>query len=477
MRLCSIRNRARLRWRLSPVHRRFGALIALLASAASAAEPPWDEAVALATAEALDNTPPGLAHLTHTTADAWGVTLSSMNGSVRCEAARGAPFVCSAFSGLGEVVGGFVARLKVPPTRRFELKLVSTPASAPMLMLTQAEGTTWSRRIIGQWSTGASSNQWATTDAISRQADTADETLEGSASAMAISGGLLLVLTSADGGNGNNASGTLSFRAITIVFDDQIAHIVDTVELGGGSWGRSVTDEGITARSKANFLCPRLARGGFELIEACPSSVDPRGASNFSQWCSSPCTTQRRALKERSGLYLVRQGIIRKALGASIRAPRKGDLSIVEIPEPQGSTEFEYLELKNRSKGLLALSGVVIASSSSQIEISNEPECFVNPGETILLNASQNELAPGVTCRASASGSLDESKIEVTSPRRFLPNGDEVMGASLTSVSFDFPQRDWFETADEPRRSWQVDDRGKACLLPSSPGRPNSPCP
>ncbi len=134
----------------------------------------------------------------------------------------------------------------------------------------------------------------------------------------------------------------------------------------------------------------------------------------------------------------------------------------VELPEPRGSSDFEYLELKNNSKALLALSGVVISSpNSAQMTISDEPECVVNAGETLLVSsASQNESAPGATCRVVSSGSLDERTIEVTGPRRI-----------------DFPQRDWLETADEPRRSWQVDARGKACLLPSSPGRPNSRCP
>ncbi|MBK8012121.1 MAG: hypothetical protein IPK13_12295 [Deltaproteobacteria bacterium] len=298
----------------------------------------------------------------------------------------------------------------------------------------------------------------------------------------------MIVLTTEEGGHGNNASGSVSFRGITITpsVDESGLAVTQSIDLGGGLWGRAVLNDGVglARAAPANLLCPAPTAGGFELTEACPASVDPRAYQHYASWCAEPCKHGRK-LQDRTGKYIVRGGAIRKVRARSLRKVRKGDLVMVEIPEPMSVGDgLDYVEIVNNAREAVVLSGIAITMvdgsyPTGESIVREPPECIADAGERIVLadadwaGSQGAKLDAGVVCLAASTGSFDfDRPLEIRAGPVLEAPKAPILARSVARM----PEREFMRDAEIPRRAWQVDARGRACLSAPSPGRENQPC-
>ncbi|MCB9653599.1 MAG: hypothetical protein H6729_05660 [Deltaproteobacteria bacterium] len=464
---------------------------------------PWDEDVATAIARAM-SAPilPGVVVAEHTPRQGWTVTLSAMNGEIYCAETPGREIDCldrrfrpdgkaeegaRRIESLGVAVAAFVRSLGVPETRYAKLEIAQPPHRPAFWLVRQAEGKASSTRLIGAWSR---LDGWRATESLPASGVTiGEEFAEASIGPVDLpSGGLLIVLRTEERGNGNNGTGSVSFRGVTVMSSgDPVLAIAQSIDLGTGVWGRAA---GVSMGSEAHFLCPSTWRGGVALSEACPTSIDPRGFGSFAAWCSDPCDHGRK-FRDRIGRYNVRGGVLRKARARSLRDARWGDLSLVEVPEPMSSDGLDYVELENHARDAIVLTGAEITTTdedgveSSASVVREEPECIADAGDRVILadpywlreTEDAAEVVADVVCLIDTNGSFRfDSSIAIRS------SSDGGLGGRRPTVWLRRrlprpPEHDAVSDIDAPRRAWHVDARGRTCWREASPGRANASCP
>ena len=491
------------------------------AGAAESDKTRWDEAVAMAVTRAMNGpVVPGILVAEHKPNRGWTVKLRSTNRRIlHCSQAGVGKLTCkergignqgkradgaTSIDGLGTAVAAFVHTLRVPSSRYVRLETVALRRSV-VLLLRQAETNPTPRgmccqtkqvstRIVAPW--GDDGSTWRVTQplpprrvglgdhGVRSTVPIADERIEASVEPIAVPGGVLVVLSTADEGNGNNAVGTLFYRGVTVVpsNNNAVMRVVASIELGKGSWARYFDDSAFRVSSTAALLCPSAATGGFVLTEACPNSVDPRRSETFAMWCSRPCKRKKK-IAGRAGRYFVRNGQLHRARAKSVRPVRKGDLFITEVPEATSSGQIEYIEVRNKAHAAIILNGVEIVNIDEEGAVSElsivleEPLCIADAGEVVLLTESDNTrrdlTASAVVCPTNTRGSLDlEAAIELRAAE--VPGTPG--GAVLARCSARKPPNPRPTATEASRRAWQVDAYGRSCWQEASPGRKNQSC-
>jgi hypothetical protein len=437
-----------------------------------------DEAAGLA-AHLTTAAPPGLTALVHRPGTGWALTFATPLSDDVLTCTRGpkdTPFSCSRGSKHTVKprpdVAAFIDTLAVPASRWLAVTLLRG-TRGDEAELTLRDGDTFEQRLLVR----APSGDVRVTQALPLLA------LDGSSFPPRLVSRPtpdLAVLAYEDGGNGNNASGFVRYRLVRLVEEGGLLALTATLELGGGSWGRAVTEEGIFASSSVDLLCPHLERTGVRLARVCSGSVDPRGAPTFERLCAAPRCTRPpdRQTPSGDGRWIVRghglQRLRAQAIGA---AGASSPLVITEAIVERG--RLSGLELHNPGATAVELSMLTVGTAAEASFEVAEP-CVIDSGEHLWLAEDET----GSTC------TLTRAELPVAQPVQ----GDavtELVVRSASRVDAEGVLRPGRPLArrrvnlaavdeDEPEieaRSWQVDPRGRACLAAPSPGRPNAPCP
>lgn len=435
-----------------------------------------DEAVTLA-ARLTTAAPSGLMTLVHRPGMGWGLTFATPLSDEVLTCTRGpndTRFSCS--RGAGHTaewrpdIATFVDALAVPPSRWLAVSVLRG-ARGDEAELTLRDGDTFEQRLLVR----ASSGDFRVTQALPLLS------LDGSSfppRLVSRPSPELAVLAYEDGGNGNNASGFVRYRLVRLVEEGSLLAVTATIELGGGGWGRAVTEDGFFASSSVDILCPQLERTGVFLARVCSGSVDPRGAPTFERLCSATPRCARppdRRTPPGAGRWIIRRRGLQRLRAQSLRAAGASPpLVLTEAVVANG--RVEGLELHNPGATAIELSMLTVGNAAEASLEVGQP-CVIDGGEHLWL--AGDDASPACTlvrAELPVAQPVEDAPTELVVRSPSWVDGDGVLRPGRPLV-----RRRVSDTADdEPEtgspRSWQLDPRGLACLAEPSPGHPNAPC-
>lgn len=247
----------------------------------------------------------------------------------------------------------------------------------------------------------------------------------------------LIVWREAEGGNGNNASGSETYTMIFFDTKNSMPPRIARLPLGEATWSRSVSDEGFSASFTSKLLCPsggaRRSSGGallVQLSQACETSPDPRisgRAPSLADRCNATCARKPKP-DPRAGFYLLSGNEFVHLRGKELRVPRaSGELVIVERPEPgyYSSGKIGYVELVNTSSDILILNEMELVSGGMRsVIVDRDTPCVVDAGASVVLLDYWDSKVPGPVChlRESLSG---QGRIELLAGKTVITRSDK----------------------------------------------------
>lgn len=409
------------------------------------------ESIAESTRVALaESTLPGFVSAHHHPGTGWTAVLEGPFGATAtCVQAPASSVVCTrsqsheavAFPALGD----FFARIAAPNDARVSIEVASKPE--PHALLAFGDRETAEHRLV------------LLREGLVVTGPLPPVTVMGStAPVVEVVRWPLLVLAYTEGGNGNNASGSVSYRLVQVIEDGPHVSFGTTLSLGGGSWGRAVTDEGFLIRSRVDVACPTFESPFVSTRRVCEGDVDPRSAPSFTSLCAraTPCLRARTAHTPRTGRWSVRASSL-----VAVSGPVRRDDGAVRISEIADvhALNLSEVELINTSAAAQDVSGAMLGSSDDVLGVTLGA-CVLSPGEAVVVSRDLGR----ADCR------LDDGQLTLPSTLVLRRANREISRATISLGDEEVPE---FE---EPP-SWQVDAEGRGCVARPTLGRSNSKCP
>jgi hypothetical protein len=268
----------------------------------------------------------------------------------------------------------------------------------------------------------------------------------------------LLVLAFSEGGNGNNASGTVSYRLLQLIEDGPRVSFGTVIPLGGGAWGRAVTDHGFMLGSSVDVGCPTFKAPFVTTRRVCEGDVDPRSAPTLATLCerTAPCRRARTEGSPRIGRWSVRprslaplSGVVRRD-DSAVRISEIADVHALDLSD---------VELTNTTSVAQDVSETTLGASNDESGL-RVGSCVLAPGETLVISREFER----ADCR------LEDGQLSIPSTL-VLRRGTRVISRLNVSLG------DEDEPEFEVRPSWQLDPTGRGCVALPSLGHPNRKCP
>jgi len=418
------------------------ALVALICAS------PFD-AVAVSTRDALTKaTVPGLISAHHDPHRGWSATLElPFHGLANCVQAAASSAVCTRLDSHEPVefpaLRPFFDAVGAPNDTFITIELGSNPLDYALLSFRNRDAA--EHRLV------------LSRDGLAVTGPLPAVTFEGAGTAPVVETVRwpFLVLSYSEGGNGNNASGSVWYRLVQLVERDDGVSIGSVLELGGGQWGRAVTDSGFMHGSSVDLACPSFEPPIITTRRVCEGDVDPRGWPRLESLCrtTAPCTRARTPRTPRIGRWSIRA----KSLQPVGVARRDGVVRISELADVH-SVRLSEVELINPSPVAQDLTGTMLAAPKDEWGWVMG-SCVIGPGETVVVSRDFER----TDCLVEGD---DRSMPEVLVLRR----GARVLDRLAVTLG------DEEEPEFEEPPSWQLDPKGRRCLALPSLGRANQPC-
>lgn len=414
---------------------------------------PFD-AVAVSTKDALATVPvPGLREAFHDPRTGWTAMVDlPFHGVARCVQAPASSVVCTRLGAHEETVefpalARFFERITVPNDTTVSIELGRLPEAHALISSSNREA--GEHRLVLMRDELVVTEPLPRVDAPGGSTSPVIERLRWP----------FLVLAYSESGNGNNASGSVSYRLVQLVEEGTRVAIGSVLELGGGEWGRAVTDEGLLQSSRVDLACPTLESPIITTRRVCEGDLDPRSGRSFDALCrpTTPCRRARDEHSPRIGRWTIRA----RSLEPLTTSARHDD-GAVRVTEVAGVREsrLSRLELTNTSSAPQDVSNATLSAPGDD-DGWVLGACVLRPGEVVVVTRD----------RASTDCELLGPEELLTPPTLVFRRGARVL------QRLDLSRADEEEATFDEAPSWQVDSAGRGCVAPPSLGKKNTSCP
>lgn len=431
------------------------ALVALVCAS------PFDALAESARVALAEDAPPGLMSAEHLPSKGWRATLHVPFGTIAtCVPGPAATMQCTRAESHEAIesqpVARFFARIVPPPDVSVTILIEQQPELYARLSMRNRERVE-DRLLLVRDTLVMTEPLQAVTSSDDQRMFAAIESLQWP----------FLVLEFSEGGMGDNASGSVAYRLVQLIEGERVG-FGSVLELGGGVWGRAVTDTGFMHGSRVDLVCPVIKPPFITTRRVCEGDVDPRTFGSMKQLCAQPkpCRRPRDKASPRAGVWSIGPRSLRPLAGLPLTTP--GAVQISELPDWRARS-LEAVELTNHSDVAQDLTNTMLMLESSQSGWLLE-SCVLGPREVVVVSRDRARTSCGVQAEEELAVPTDEALVL----RRWSARGLGPPIARTRVPSSDVVRLKVDVEAEEV--SWQRDSAGHTCSAPPSLGRANAKC-